>query len=183
MTLDGSNSYDPEGGTLEFRWNGPFGSADRVGHSATASAPFTVAYDIRVLFDPWWPLPSGIVFPVALRLCDINGRNKSSFAVVITALGIVATPDVTSLTESSLRAAARSDTFHYSPLAARQWRGRQVIDELAGHGILIRSPSPRGVAEEAPGAYKDVTAVVDAADRAGLSRKVARLEPRVCVKV
>ena len=60
--------------------------------------------------------------------------------------------------------------------------GRQVIDELAARGILIRSPSPRGVAEEAPGAYKDVTAVVDAADRAGLSRKVARLEPLVCVK-
>jgi tRNA-splicing ligase RtcB len=66
--------------------------------------------------------------------------------------------------------------------AARQWRGRQVIEELAGRGIVIRSPSPRGVAEEAPGAYKDVTAVVDAADRAGLSRKVARLEPLVCVK-
>jgi len=40
----------------------------------------------------------------------------------------------------------------------------------------------RGVAEEAPGAYKDVTAVVDAADRAGLSRKVARLEPLACIK-
>lgn len=40
----------------------------------------------------------------------------------------------------------------------------------------------RGVAEEAPGAYKDVTRVVDAAERAGSARKVARLEPRVCVK-
>jgi tRNA-splicing ligase RtcB len=40
----------------------------------------------------------------------------------------------------------------------------------------------RGVAEEAPGAYKDVSAVVDAADHAGLSRKVARLGPLVCVK-
>ena len=39
-----------------------------------------------------------------------------------------------------------------------------------------------GVAEEAPGAYKDVSAVVDAADRAQLARKVARLEPLVCVK-
>jgi tRNA-splicing ligase RtcB len=38
------------------------------------------------------------------------------------------------------------------------------------------------VAEEAPGAYKDVTAVVDAAHQAGLSNKVARLEPLVCVK-
>ena len=49
-------------------------------------------------------------------------------------------------------------------------------------GILIRSPSMRGVAEEAPGAYKDVSAVVDAADHAGLARKVARLEPLICIK-
>jgi tRNA-splicing ligase RtcB len=57
-----------------------------------------------------------------------------------------------------------------------------VVDELAARGIIIRSPSSRGVAEEAPGAYKDVAAVVDAADIAGLARKVARLEPLVCVK-
>ncbi len=66
--------------------------------------------------------------------------------------------------------------------ATRQWRGRSVVDELADRGILIRSPSMRGVAEEAPGSYKDVGAVVDAADHAGLARKVARLEPLVCVK-
>ena len=66
--------------------------------------------------------------------------------------------------------------------ATRTWQGRQVIDELAGRGILIRSPSPRGVAEEAPGAYKDVTAVVEAADHAHLARLVARLEPLICVK-
>lgn len=80
---------------------------------------------------------------------------------------------------SSCHGAGRSMSRH---AAVKQWRGRQIIDELAGRGILIRSPSPRGVAEEAPGAYKDVAAVVDAADRAGLSRKVARLEPLVCVK-
>ena len=66
--------------------------------------------------------------------------------------------------------------------AARHWKGRQVVDELAARGILIRSQSVRGVAEEAPGAYKDVTAVVDAAHNAGLARKVARLEPLICVK-
>ena len=43
--------------------------------------------------------------------------------------------------------------------------------ELGQRGIIVHSPSPRGVAEEAPGAYKDVTAVVDAAHAAGLSRK------------
>ncbi len=66
--------------------------------------------------------------------------------------------------------------------ATRTWRGRSVENELAMRGILIRSPSPRGVAEEAPGAYKDVSAVVESADRAGLARKVARLEPLICVK-
>jgi tRNA-splicing ligase RtcB len=80
---------------------------------------------------------------------------------------------------SSCHGAGRSMSRHQ---ALKQWRGRQVVDELASRGILIRSPSSRGVAEEAPGAYKDVTSVVDAADQAGLSRKVARLEPLVCVK-
>ena len=46
----------------------------------------------------------------------------------------------------------------------------------------MRSPSARGVAEEAPGAYKDVGAVVHAAERAGLARRVARLAPLVCIK-
>jgi tRNA-splicing ligase RtcB len=49
-------------------------------------------------------------------------------------------------------------------------------------GILVRSPSSRGVGEEAPGAYKDVRAVVDAAEAAGLARKVARLQPMICIK-
>lgn len=66
--------------------------------------------------------------------------------------------------------------------ASKRWRGRSLVDELASRGILIRSPSMRGIAEEAPGAYKDVTEVVDAADRAGLSRKVARVEPMICIK-
>jgi tRNA-splicing ligase RtcB len=66
--------------------------------------------------------------------------------------------------------------------ANRQWRGTQVKQALASQGILIRSPSMRGLAEEAPGAYKDVNAVVEAADRAGLARPVAKLEPLICVK-
>jgi tRNA-splicing ligase RtcB len=66
--------------------------------------------------------------------------------------------------------------------ASKQWHGRQVIDDLAGQGVTIRSPSMRGVAEEAPGAYKDVSAVVDASDRAGLARKVAQVRPLICIK-
>jgi tRNA-splicing ligase RtcB len=66
--------------------------------------------------------------------------------------------------------------------AASRWRGRKVVDDLAARGILVRSPSSRGIAEEAPGAYKDVSEVVDASDAAGLARKVARVEPLVCIK-
>jgi len=66
--------------------------------------------------------------------------------------------------------------------ATKQWQGRTLVDELAARGIIIRSPSMRGVAEEAPLAYKDVGVVVDVADRAGLARKVAKLEPVICVK-
>ena len=66
--------------------------------------------------------------------------------------------------------------------ATHQWRGRALVDELANQGIIIRSASMRGVAEEAPLAYKDVHAVIDVADRAGLAKKVARLEPVICVK-
>jgi tRNA-splicing ligase RtcB (3'-phosphate/5'-hydroxy nucleic acid ligase) len=66
--------------------------------------------------------------------------------------------------------------------ALKQWSGRQIVDDLAARGILIRSPSSRGVAEEAPGAYKDVEAVVLAAERAGLARRVARLRPLICIK-
>ena len=66
--------------------------------------------------------------------------------------------------------------------ALRLFQGNQIVKDLGARGILIKSPSMRGVAEEAPEAYKDVAAVVDAADAAGLARKVARLEPLVCIK-
>ena len=80
---------------------------------------------------------------------------------------------------SACHGAGRSMSRHQ---ALRQWRGAEVVKSLAGQGVLIRSHSMRGVAEEAPGAYKDVSAVVEAADRAGLALTVARLEPVVCIK-
>ena len=66
--------------------------------------------------------------------------------------------------------------------AGKLWKGRQVGDELYARGIIVRSPSSRGIAEEAPGAYKDVGAVVAAAEQAGLAKTVARLSPLVCIK-
>jgi len=66
--------------------------------------------------------------------------------------------------------------------ATQRWHGKDVVMHLAQKGIVIKGASLRGVAEEAPGAYKDVTAVVDATEKAGLAKKVARLEPLICVK-
>lgn len=66
--------------------------------------------------------------------------------------------------------------------ATRRWKGAELIRRLEAEGIHVRSPSARGVAEEAPGAYKDVDAVVESAEQAGLARKVARLRPLVCIK-
>ena len=80
---------------------------------------------------------------------------------------------------SACHGAGRSMSRHQ---ATKQWHGRQLVDELAARGILVRSPSLRGVAEEAPGAYKSVERVVEVAEQAGLARRVARLEPLVCVK-
>jgi tRNA-splicing ligase RtcB len=80
---------------------------------------------------------------------------------------------------SACHGAGRAMSRHQ---ALRTWKGRAVVDQLAARGIIIKSPSMRGIAEEAPDAYKDVAAVVDAADAAGLARRVARLEPLICIK-
>jgi len=66
--------------------------------------------------------------------------------------------------------------------ALKRWRGRELVDELARQGILIRTRSLRGAAEEAPGAYKDVHLVAEATERAGLARRVAYLRPKICIK-
>jgi len=66
--------------------------------------------------------------------------------------------------------------------ALKKWHGRELIDELAGRGILIRTQSMRGAAEEAPGAYKDVDSVAEVTEKAGLARRVAFLRPKACVK-
>ena len=80
---------------------------------------------------------------------------------------------------SSCHGAGRKMSRHK---ATRLWQGRQVAASLASRGIIIRSPSYRGVAEEAPDAYKDVDAVVDIAHKVHLSHKVAKLVPIICVK-
>ena len=80
---------------------------------------------------------------------------------------------------SAVHGAGRTLSRHE---ATRRWKGRAIVTDLTSRGILIRSPSLRGLAEEAPGAYKDIDAVVEAAEAANLARKVAKLVPLACVK-
>ncbi len=66
--------------------------------------------------------------------------------------------------------------------AKKTWNGGEIIRELGERGIIIRSASRSGVAEEAPGAYKDIDRVVGIMHDAGLNSKVARTRPLICVK-
>ncbi len=66
--------------------------------------------------------------------------------------------------------------------ATKQVRGQDLIRDLEAHGIVVRAGSMRGVAEEAPFAYKDVDRVVEVVQGAGIARKVARLRPIAVVK-
>lgn len=66
--------------------------------------------------------------------------------------------------------------------AKHEVRGQQLQEELARRGITVRAGSLRGLAEEAPDAYKDVDRVVKIVQAAGLARLVARLEPLAVIK-
>jgi tRNA-splicing ligase RtcB len=66
--------------------------------------------------------------------------------------------------------------------ALKEYRGDRVVRDLAEAGIAVRVHSRRGVAEEAPGAYKDVDGVVRIMEGAGVNTRVVRLRPLICVK-
>jgi tRNA-splicing ligase RtcB (3'-phosphate/5'-hydroxy nucleic acid ligase) len=66
--------------------------------------------------------------------------------------------------------------------ALKEVDGRELLASLEAQGIAVQTGSLRGLAEEAPRAYKDVDEVVDVVERAGLAGKVARLVPLAVVK-
>jgi tRNA-splicing ligase RtcB (3'-phosphate/5'-hydroxy nucleic acid ligase) len=66
--------------------------------------------------------------------------------------------------------------------ARKEIHGADLRRQLEQQGIAVRSPSNKGLAEEAPFAYQDVEGVVDVVERAGLARRVARVVPIGVVK-
>ena len=66
--------------------------------------------------------------------------------------------------------------------AIQHAQGRRIDRELAAQGVVARCRSWKGLAEEQPAAYKDVSLVVDVVHKAGLASKVARMRPIGVVK-
>ncbi|MFZ0389333.1 MAG: RtcB family protein, partial [Calditrichia bacterium] len=61
-------------------------------------------------------------------------------------------------------------------------KGKNLLLEMAQHGVVVQAKGMRTIAEEMPYAYKDVADVVDVMHQAGISRKVARLRPVGVIK-
>nr|QLJ96316.1 RtcB family protein [Micromonospora carbonacea] len=89
--------------------------------------------------------------------------------------GIAGAPAFASTCHGAGRVRSRSQ-------ATKTVRGQELRRKLEDQGIAVRGASWRGLAEETPEAYKDVSAVVDVAEAAGLCRRVARLVPLGVVK-
>lgn len=80
---------------------------------------------------------------------------------------------------SSCHGAGRIMSRHQ---AIKTLRGQEIAKDLSNRGILIKCYSMRGIAEEAPQAYKNINEVVDIVHQAGLSKKVAKLTPLAVIK-
>jgi tRNA-splicing ligase RtcB len=66
--------------------------------------------------------------------------------------------------------------------AKKAVRGADLRQQLKSRGIVVRAGSMSGLAEEAPAAYKDVSRVVEVVHKAGIAKKIARLEPIAVIK-
>jgi tRNA-splicing ligase RtcB len=80
---------------------------------------------------------------------------------------------------STCHGAGRTMSRH---AAMRAVSGSEVVRNLENKGIIVKCRSFRGIAEEAPLAYKDIDSVVEVVHQAELSKKVAKLKPLVAIK-
>jgi tRNA-splicing ligase RtcB len=66
--------------------------------------------------------------------------------------------------------------------ALKNAKGRDLIEELKQKGIVIQAKGYKTIAEEMPGAYKDVSDVVEVMHKEGITRKVAKIKPVGVIK-
>jgi tRNA-splicing ligase RtcB len=80
---------------------------------------------------------------------------------------------------STAHGAGRTMSRH---AATKKFRADSLVSDLKQKGIIVHGASKRGLAEEAPEAYKDVDEVVRVSHQAGIGRLVARLVPLAVMK-
>jgi len=66
--------------------------------------------------------------------------------------------------------------------ALRKFTGAEVVKNLKKKGIIIKSSSFKGIAEEAPEVYKNIDEIVEVVEKAGLAKIVAKLRPLAVIK-
>ncbi len=94
----------------------------------------------------------------------------------------IAVGTVTAMRESFGSTCHGAGRLHSRGEAKRMLKGHDIARELESRGITIRAHNINSLAEEASQAYKDVTHVVEIAENAGLSRKIAMAEPIAVIK-
>ena len=80
---------------------------------------------------------------------------------------------------STVHGAGRNLSRHK---ALKEFRGEKIRDDLEKRHIYLRAKSWKGVAEEAPLAYKDIDEVVKVSHEVGIGNLVVRLVPLACIK-
>lgn len=80
---------------------------------------------------------------------------------------------------STAHGAGRTMSRHQ---ALREFKGQTLIHDLGEKGIIVKGHSVVGIAEEAPGAYKDIDEVVKVSDAVGIAKAVVKLKPLAVVK-
>ena len=88
---------------------------DAPGNSATASTTYSVAYGVCRLYDPGRAARSGSTLPIRLQLCDANGANVSSPAVVLTAVEVRKDSDIITAEVIDSGDANPDDNFRFDP--------------------------------------------------------------------
>jgi hypothetical protein len=88
-------------------------ATDNVGHMASQSVGYTVAYNICALYDETRAYRSGSTVPIKLQLCDAAGANHSAAAIVLNAAGLTKQDNTASGNVEDSGNANPDDNFRY----------------------------------------------------------------------
>ena len=66
--------------------------------------------------------------------------------------------------------------------AKKDYDPEDIVNNMKSNGIRVKATSKNVIAEEAPGAYKDVDSVVRVSDSTGIAKLVAKLKPLAVTK-